>query len=89
MLNWSPSEFMSRSPRYVYLLIQSHGLEDESFNQLQENLRALNVRPVNKEIYLIFSHEDHGALTKRVFDGVAPTSKALLALVSDTVSAPV
>jgi hypothetical protein len=88
MINWSPSEFMSHSPHYLYLLIQSGQMEAASFNALQDNLATLNAREVSREVYLIFSHETQTELSKRVFAGVAPASKAILALISDSASVP-
>jgi len=79
---------MSKSPRYVYLLAQSDQMEDESFNSLQSNLSALNVRKIAEDVYLIFSHESQADLAKRVFSGVTPDSKAILALISDSASMP-
>jgi hypothetical protein len=63
-------------------------MEAKDSNVIQENLTALNARRVTNEVYLIFSHEAQSELAARVFAGVAPGSKAILALISDSASVP-
>jgi len=63
-------------------------MEAEGFNAIQANLAGLNAREVSREVYLIFSHETQAELSKHLFAGVAPGSKAILALISDSASMP-
>jgi hypothetical protein len=90
MIEWSPSEFMNRSPQHTYLLVLSiMQASADDFNRIQDSLSILNVKEVKEDLYLIFSHETHAQLSKRLFDGIDPQTKALLILISDTAAAPI